>query len=190
MDVLDVNDSITDQAPSPIPVVSNNGPCYRGKTFQARCSVPPTTIRYCDTSAPASSHPNPMASSKRFFGTLKYEHLFRSYIGDGDALDMEVHRFCIIHNTIRTHQALADRTPKQAYLNGQNLPRSSLKTPTSTLRVRTAGLTDGKRWAATQTTAGQRWTVPIGGHSFSSHMLDGSGCPRDAIGRRQPTRGR
>ncbi|MEV6140505.1 integrase core domain-containing protein [Nocardia sp. NPDC051990] len=27
---------------------------------------------------------------ERFFGTLKYEHLFRGAIADGDALDMEV----------------------------------------------------------------------------------------------------
>jgi transposase InsO family protein len=30
---------------------------------------------------------------ERFFGTLKYEHLYRGYIADGDALDMEVHRY-------------------------------------------------------------------------------------------------
>lgn len=52
-----------------------------------------------------------------FFGTLKYQHLCRGYIGDGDALDMEVHRFRIIYNTIRPHQALADRTPRQAYIH-------------------------------------------------------------------------
>lgn len=64
---------------------------------------------------------------ERFFETLKYEHLFRGYIGDGDALDMEVHRFRIIYNTIRPHQALDDRTPKQAYLtttHHQTLPTS------------------------------------------------------------------
>jgi hypothetical protein len=54
---------------------------------------------------------------ERFFGTLKYEHLFRGYIGDGDAPDMETHRFRIIYNTIRPHQGLNDRTPRQAYLN-------------------------------------------------------------------------
>jgi hypothetical protein len=34
---------------------------------------------------------------------------------DGDALDMEVHRFRIIYNTIRPHQAPGDRTPSAAY---------------------------------------------------------------------------
>ena len=37
--------------------------------------------------------------------------MFRGVITDGDALDMEVHRFRIIYNTIRPHQALGDRTP-------------------------------------------------------------------------------
>lgn len=53
--------------------------------------------------------------------------LYRGYIGDGDALGMEVHRYRIIYNTIRPHQALDDQTPKQAYLNQpipQNLPNS------------------------------------------------------------------
>ena len=52
---------------------------------------------------------------ERWFGTLKYEHLFRGVITDGDALDMEVYRFRIIYNTIRPHQALDDRTPSAAY---------------------------------------------------------------------------
>jgi Integrase core domain len=42
---------------------------------------------------------------------LKYEHLFRGVITDGDALEMEVYRFRIIYNTIRPHQALGGRTP-------------------------------------------------------------------------------
>ncbi|MFF0637961.1 integrase core domain-containing protein [Nocardia sp. NPDC004151] len=45
--------------------------------------------------------PQPNGVIERFFGTLKYEHLFRDVIADGDALDMEVHRFRVIYNTIR-----------------------------------------------------------------------------------------
>jgi len=52
---------------------------------------------------------------ERFFGTLKYEHLFRGPINDGDALAVEVRQ---IYNTIRPHQSLADRTPRDAYLAG------------------------------------------------------------------------
>ncbi|MFE9583059.1 integrase core domain-containing protein [Nocardia sp. NPDC006044] len=46
------------------------------------------------------------------------EHLYRGVIADGDALDMEVHRFRVIYNTLRPHQALGDRTPKEFYLRG------------------------------------------------------------------------
>jgi putative transposase len=53
----------------------------------------------------------------RFFGTLKYEHLYRAEIADGDSLAMEANRFLHIYNTIRPHQALNDRTPQQAYLD-------------------------------------------------------------------------
>jgi putative transposase len=55
---------------------------------------------------------------ERFFGTLKYEHLFRGPIDDASALAVELARFRQIYNTIRPHQALQDRTPRTAYLNG------------------------------------------------------------------------
>src|SRR4029450_8334001 len=38
---------------------------------------------------------------ERFFGTLKYEQLYRGPINDGDALAVEVNRFRQIYNTIR-----------------------------------------------------------------------------------------
>jgi putative transposase len=53
---------------------------------------------------------------ERFFGTLKYEHLYRAPIDDGGALAMETARFRDIYNRIRPHQALGDRTPSQVYL--------------------------------------------------------------------------
>ena len=56
---------------------------------------------------------------ERSFGTLKYEHLYRGPINDGDALAVEVNRFRQIYNTIRPHQALHDRTPRDAYLAGR-----------------------------------------------------------------------
>jgi putative transposase len=53
---------------------------------------------------------------ERFFGTLKYEHLYRAPIDDGGALAMETARYRQIYNTIRPHQTLGDRTPRQAYV--------------------------------------------------------------------------
>jgi putative transposase len=52
---------------------------------------------------------------ERFFGTLKYEHLYRATIGDGDGLAVEVALFPHTYNTLRPHQALNDCTPHQAY---------------------------------------------------------------------------
>ncbi|MET8878617.1 hypothetical protein [Nocardia sp. NPDC004604] len=46
---------------------------------------------------------------------MKYEHLFRGVIADGDALDMEVHRFRVIYNTIRPHQAIDDQVASSAF---------------------------------------------------------------------------
>lgn len=124
MDIVDADEHIIGQAPAPIAVVSDNGPCYRGKTFQTL---------FADHDDPLLRHvrtriksPQTNGVVERFFGTLKYEHLYRGYIGDGDALDMEAHRFRIIYNTIRPHQALDDRTPKTAYLadkSHQNRPK-------------------------------------------------------------------
>jgi putative transposase len=54
---------------------------------------------------------------ERFFGTLKYEHLYRAPIDDGGALAMETARFRDICNRIRPRQALDDGTPRQAYLD-------------------------------------------------------------------------
>ena len=124
MNILDANDTVIGQAPAPIAVVSDNGPCYRGKTFQALFAGDDPLLRHVRTRIKS---PQTNGVVERFFGTLKYEHLYRGYIGDGDALDMEAHRFRIIYNTIRPHQALADRTPKEAYLAGktpENLPTS------------------------------------------------------------------
>jgi hypothetical protein len=47
---------------------------------------------------------------------LKCEHLYRDPIDDA-ALAMETARFRDIYNRIRPHQALDDRTPRQAYLD-------------------------------------------------------------------------
>jgi putative transposase len=121
MDILDANDTVIGQAPAPIAVVSDNGPCFRGQTFQTAFDSDDPLLRHVRTRVKS---PQTNGVVERFFGTLKYEHLYRGYIADGDALDMEAHYFRIIYNTIRPHQALNDRTPKHAYLNGKNLPTS------------------------------------------------------------------
>jgi putative transposase len=80
--------------PAPIAVVTDNGPCFRGGIYAEVFRGEDPLLRH---------------------GSLKYEHLYRADIGDGDALAVEVHRFRHLDNTIRPHQALADRTPAQVY---------------------------------------------------------------------------
>lgn len=69
-------------------------------------------------SAAARGVPQGNGKIERFFGTLKYEHLYSAPIDDGGgALAVEAARFRDIHNRVRPHQALGDRTPRQAYLD-------------------------------------------------------------------------
>jgi putative transposase len=56
---------------------------------------------------------------ERFFGTLKYEHLYRAVIGDGNALAVEINCFRHTYNTLRPHQALNDWTPRHVYLTSR-----------------------------------------------------------------------
>jgi putative transposase len=70
------------------------------------------------TASPGPPSPQTNGVIERFFGTLKYEHLFRAPIDDGGALAMDTARFRDIYNRIRPHQALGDRTPRAAYLDG------------------------------------------------------------------------
>jgi putative transposase len=59
------------------------------------------------------------ATFPRLFRDLVMKRLRRGPINDGDALAVEVNRFRQIDNTIRPHQALHDRTPRDAYLAGR-----------------------------------------------------------------------
>jgi putative transposase len=117
---LDLVDETTGEVlrtvPAPIAVVSDNGSCFRGETYAAAFAGEDPLLRHVRTRVRS---PQTNGVIERFFGTLKYEHLFRGPIDDGDALAVEVGRFRQIYNTIRPHQAIGDRTPRSAYLNGR-----------------------------------------------------------------------
>ena len=70
---------------------------------------------------PSTNGTNPGWSSPggKALDDQEEHHLFRGPINDGDALAVEVNWFRQIYNTIRPHQALGDRTPRDAHLAGQ-----------------------------------------------------------------------
>jgi transposase InsO family protein len=96
-------------------VVSDNGPCFRGEVFAQAFAGEDPLLRHVRTRVKS---PQSNGVVERFFGTLKYEHLYRGEIGDGDALSVEVHWFRQIYNTIRPHQALGDRTIASSHPSG------------------------------------------------------------------------
>lgn len=110
--------------PAPIAVVSDNGPCFRGRVFTTAFAGDDPLLRHVRTRVRS---PQTNGVVERFFGTLKYEHLYRGQITDGDALAVEAALFTQTYNRIRPHQTLNDRTPLQAYLQphtSQSLPIS------------------------------------------------------------------
>jgi transposase InsO family protein len=90
-----------------------HGSCFRGETYQTAFAADDPLLRHVRTRVRS---PQTNGVIERFFGTLKYEHLYRAPIDDGGALAIETSRFCDIYNRIRPHQALGDRTPRDAYL--------------------------------------------------------------------------
>jgi putative transposase len=109
LELVDENTGeVIDVDPAPIAVVSD-GSCFRGETYQSAFAGDEPLLRLVRS-------PQTDGVIERFFGTLKYEHLYRAPIDDGGALAMETARFRDIYNRIRPHQALDDRTPRQAYL--------------------------------------------------------------------------
>jgi putative transposase len=102
--------------PAPIAVVSDNGPCFRGTVLAEAFTGDDPLLRHVRTRVKS---PQTNGVIERFFGTLKYEHLFRGPIPDAGGLAVEVGRFRQIYNTIRPHQAIADRTPRAACLAGR-----------------------------------------------------------------------
>jgi len=67
---------------------------------------------------------------ERFFGTLKYEHLYRIEIGDVLELQAEVDAFRQLYNRWRPHEALGFDTPLSHYL-AEPTPDPNLSEPES-----------------------------------------------------------
>jgi transposase InsO family protein len=97
---------------TPVIVVSDNGPCYKSVEF----------FRFID-SHPALKHvrtrhyaPETNGVVERFNQSLKYEHLYRHEITDGQALAEEVEIYRDLYNRVRPHEALSLTPPLETYL--------------------------------------------------------------------------
>lgn len=110
----------------PIAVVTDNGSAFKAGSFGAQFRTDPD-----DPDGPLLKHvrtrvrsPQTNGVVERFFGTVKYEYLFRSDITDGDALATETAAVRHDYNTARPHQHLDYATPLHAYLTGNTLQDS------------------------------------------------------------------
>jgi Integrase core domain len=113
MDILDADEVVIGQTPAPIPVVTDNGSAFKTAVFTQAFTGEDPLLRHVRTRGPV---PQTNGVIERLFGTLKYDHLYQAPIGDGDALAVEINRYRHMYNTIRPRRALADRTPRSAYL--------------------------------------------------------------------------
>lgn len=100
--------------PAPIAVVSDNGSAFRGAVYATAFTGEDPLLKHVRTRVRS---PQTNGVVERFFGTLKYEHLYRGLIADVLALEVEINWFRHVYNHIRPHQAIGDRTPADAYQN-------------------------------------------------------------------------
>lgn len=96
---------------SPLVVVTDNGPAFKSIEFAGFIRARPW-LRHVRTRHRA---PETNGVIERFFGTLKYEHLYRQEIGDVMTLVAEVEAFRLIYNTVRPHESLGDVPPLTRY---------------------------------------------------------------------------
>lgn len=96
----------------PVIVVTDIGPAYKLTDF-ARFIAGRPELRHVRTRHYA---PQTNGVVERFNASLKYEHLYRLEIGDGQALVDEVDDYRTTYNTIRPHESVDWARPLDAYL--------------------------------------------------------------------------
>ena len=108
----------------PLAIVSDNGPAYKSVEFVRFIAGRPELIHV------RTRHRAPETNGvvERFFGSLKYEHLYRVEIGDVLELQAEVDAFRQLYNTWRPHEALGFATPLSHYL-AEPSPEPNLSEP-------------------------------------------------------------
>ena len=97
---------------TPVTVVTDNGPCYKSSKFLVFIASHPE-LRHVRT-----RHHSPETNGvvERFNQSLKYEHLYRNEISNGQHLVEEIASYCDLYNRIRPHEALGFTPPIHTYL--------------------------------------------------------------------------
>jgi putative transposase len=96
----------------PVIVVTDNGPCYKSAKFMTFIASRPE-LRHVRTRHYA---PETNGVVERFNQSLKYEHLYRNEITNGQHLVDEIAAYCDIYNRVRPHEALSLTAPIHTYL--------------------------------------------------------------------------
>lgn len=98
-------------------IVSDNGPAYKSDLFARFIASKP----YLTHVRTRYRSPQTNGVVERFFGSLKYDHLYREEIRDGAQLMDEVAAYLALYNRRRPHEALAFLTPHEVYLDPARL---------------------------------------------------------------------
>ena len=94
-------------------MVTDNGPAFKATGF----------ARFIDSRAELihirtrRKSPQQNGVRERAFGSLKYDHLYRTEIPDGPTLADEVEAYRQIFNWIRPHEAIGMMRPMDLYLD-------------------------------------------------------------------------
>jgi len=96
----------------PLIVVTDNGACFKAAEFARHVRSRPE-LRHVRTRIKS---PETNGQIERFFGAIKYEHLYRHDISDGQDLAEHADRYLDVYNAIRPHEALALTRPLDTYL--------------------------------------------------------------------------
>lgn len=96
---------------APITVVTDNGPCYKAGAF-ARYIRSRPEFEHVRT-----RHRSPETNGviERFYGSIKYEHLYLHEIDDGPALAEHVAGYERIYNDERPHETINWARPRDRY---------------------------------------------------------------------------
>jgi transposase InsO family protein len=109
--LIDCTDADTGEI-HPVIIVTDNGPAYKSADF-ARFILGRSELTHIRT-----RHYSPQTNGvvERFNQTLKYEHLYRLDMANGQELVDEVEANRDIYNRVRPHEALGQTPPLNTYL--------------------------------------------------------------------------